>query len=323
MSNKKDTTEEMEAMRKTTETMQTERDQREIEHRSEIEARDLQIAETTIDAYLKFLRKKKTEDIPTESKSKVMKYMDRNFSLNANETTIDNTNPYGYITGVDAESCSSTAAGMYHFLCNRYASDGNSKTLDMIREKHTGKDFKEGLLNTTQALYELGPTLFLFHTEAHRFCILRANENESCILHSNQDESSISFKHAGKGAKFSFPDYLNTELFPTFFIMDDDFVTDLRVSTVPPYTPKVIDQKDDPSFDDHNPIRRIRRFIQFRGDTELVQFFMDMERTRNNTDSCQNIYEKYFGIPFKFDKVYHHWFIAAPILLLTEMDATD
>jgi hypothetical protein len=45
MSNKKDTIEEMEAMRKTIETMQTERDQREIEHRSEIEARDLQIAE--------------------------------------------------------------------------------------------------------------------------------------------------------------------------------------------------------------------------------------------------------------------------------------
>jgi hypothetical protein len=45
MSNKKDTIEEMEAMRKTIETMQSERDQREIEHRSEIEARDLQIAE--------------------------------------------------------------------------------------------------------------------------------------------------------------------------------------------------------------------------------------------------------------------------------------
>jgi len=52
MSNKKDTTEEMEAMRKTIETMQIEieqreieREQREIEYRNEIEARDLQIAE--------------------------------------------------------------------------------------------------------------------------------------------------------------------------------------------------------------------------------------------------------------------------------------
>ena len=45
MSNKKDTIEEMEAMRKTIETLQIEREQREIEHRSEIEARDLQIAE--------------------------------------------------------------------------------------------------------------------------------------------------------------------------------------------------------------------------------------------------------------------------------------
>ena len=35
-------TEEMEAMRKTIETMQIEREQREIEHRSEIEARNLQ-----------------------------------------------------------------------------------------------------------------------------------------------------------------------------------------------------------------------------------------------------------------------------------------
>jgi hypothetical protein len=105
--------------------------------------------------------------------------------------------------------------------------------------------------------------------------------------------------------------------------MDDDFVTDLRVSTVPTYTPKVTDPEDNPSFDDYNPIPRIRRFIQFRGDTELVQFFMDMERTRNNTDSCQNIYEKYFGIPFKFDNVYPHWFIAAPILLLTERGVSD
>jgi len=280
--------------------------------------------QTTIDAYLKFLRKKKTEDIPTKLKSKVMKYMDRNFSLNANETTIDNTNPYGYITGVDAESCSSTAAGMYHFLCNRYASDEYSKTLDMICEKHAGKDFKEGLPKTTQALYELGPTLFLFYTVAHKFCILRANENESCILHSNQDESGISSKYVGrKGAKFSFPDYLNTELFPTFFIMDDDFVTEPKVSTVPTYTPELTAPEYNSGFDAHNPIPRIRRFIQFHGDTELVQFFMDMEQTRNNTVSCHNIYEKYFGIPFKFDNKNPHWFIAAPILPLTETEAMD
>jgi hypothetical protein len=125
-------------------------------------------------AYLNFLRTKTTDDIPI--KSKVMKCMHRNYSLSANETTTDNANPSEFPTGSYAESCSTTAAGMYHFICNRYASNEDAKSLDKICERHTGKDFKEGLPKTIQALQELGPTLFLFYTEAHKFCVLRANK---------------------------------------------------------------------------------------------------------------------------------------------------
>ena len=68
-----------------------------------------------------------------------------------------------------------------------------------------------------------------------------------------------------------------------------------------------------------NPIPRIRRFIRFRGDAELIQFFADIEQSRNEA-YCQSIYERYFGIPFKYNHDEPHWFIAAPILPLTADD---
>ena len=296
-------------------------------------------------AYLNFLRTKTADDIPL--KSKVMKYMHRNYSLCANETTTDNANPSGFLTGSYAKSCTTTAIGMYHFICNRYASNEDAKSLDKICESHTGKDFKIGLPTTIQALQELGPTLFLFYTEAHKFCILRANQDEACILHSNQDESRIPYEYLRSGAKFSFPDYLNPELFLPCFIMDDEFVfEESRVQNVPSYTseltlseterseatteltsvetggsaPALCASTESPTHEERNPIPRIRRFIQFRGDAELIQFFADIEQSRNEA-YCQSIYERYFGIPFKYDKINPHWFIAAPILPLTADEA--
>jgi hypothetical protein len=270
-------------------------------------------------AYLNFLRTKTTDDIPI--KSKVMKYSHRNYSLSANDTTTDHAYPSGFPTGSYVESCSTTAAGMYHFLCNRYASNEDAKSLDKICERQAGKDFKEGLPKTIQALQELGPTLFLFYTEAHKFCVLRANKDEACILHSNQDESRIPYEYLRSGATFSFPEYLNPELFLHCFIMDDDFVSEeSETQIVPSYTPVVTLSVHKAQVDTcRNPIPRIRRFIRFRGDAELIQFFADIEQSRNEA-YCQSIYERYFGIPFKYNHDEPHWFIAAPILPLRADD---
>ena len=261
-----------------------------------------------MEEYLNYLRRDEFHPtkFPDHIRSKVMQYVyhDWSISLHANETNTDIHNRCTqFETGTEIQSCTSTAAAIYHFLCNRHATGYDVKSLSEISGK---KDFN-GL---PIELQRMGPTLFIFHTKHHKFSILRVNEGISCIIHSNQDEFSQPIDYSSD-PKFTLHEYLNPDLFPPCFIMDDHFVPKPHDVPSPVYSPDIEPLYVNVNINDEvQHTDRIRRFIQFRNDNELLQFFNDMKRTRESSNACPDIYERYFGMRFQYDMSQsEHWFI--------------
>ena len=262
------------------------------------------VQHSDMDLYLNYLRRDEFQptNYPDRIRSKVMQYVcdDWSIPLRANETNADNRTTQ-FETGNEINSCTSTAAAIHHFLCNRQATGYDVKRLAEMSGK---KDFNQLPID----LQRMGPTLFIFYTMDHKFCILRVNEGISCIIHSNQDRFSQPNDYS-RDPTFTLHEYLNPDQFPPCFIMDDHFVPKSRdvpapiySSDIEPLAVNVMSSTDEAD--------RIRRFIQFRNDGELLEFFNDMKRTREAHTTCPDIYERYFGMKFKYGaSTEDHWFI--------------
>ena len=294
------------------------------------------VQHSDMDLYLHYLRRDEFQptNYPDRIRSKVMQYVcdDWSIPLRANETNADIHNrTTQFETGNEINSCTSTAAAIHHFLCNRQATGYDVKRLAEMSGK---KDFNQLPID----LQRMGPTLFIFYTMDHKFCILRVNEGISCIIHSNQDRFSQPNDYS-RDPTFTLHEYLNPDQFPPCFIMDDHFggssldnarralstdeptksIDDRRSST--DFVPKSRDVPAPIYSSDIEPLAvnvmsstdeadRIRRFIQFGNDGELLEFFNDMKRTREAHTTCPAIYERYFGMKFKYGaSTEDHWFI--------------
>lgn len=262
------------------------------------------VQHSDMDLYLNYLRRDEFQptNYPDRIRSKVMQYVcdDWSIPLRANETNADNRTTQ-FETGNEINSCTSTAAAIHHFLCNRQATGYDVKRLAEMSGK---KDFNQLPID----LQRMGPTLFIFYTMDHKFCILRVNEGISCIIHSNQDRFSQPNDYS-RDPTFTLHEYLNPDQFPPCFIMDDHFVPKSRDVPAPIYSSDIepLAVNVMPSTDEAD---RIRRFIQFRNDGELLEFFNDMKRTREAHTTCPDIYERYFGMKFKYGaSTEDHWFI--------------
>ena len=264
------------------------------------------VQHSDMDLYLNYLRRDEFQptNYPDRIRSKVMQYVcdDWSIPLCANETNTDiHHRTTQFETGTEIQSCTSTAAAIHHFLCNRQATGYDVKRLAEMSGK---KDFNQLPID----LQRMGPTLFIFYTKDHKFCILRVNEGISCIIHSNQDRFSQPNDYS-RDPTFTLHEYLNPDQFPPCFIMDDHFVPKSRdvlspiySSDIEPLAVNVMSSTDEAD--------RIRRFIQFRNDGELLEFFNDMKRTREAHTTCPDIYERYFGMKFKYGaSTEDHWFI--------------
>ena len=88
-------------------------------------------------------------------------------------------NGSSFYTGVDANSCTSTTAAVFHFLITR---KGTPLTLEEIGMKYNKQSFSE--LSNTLENREL--QLYSFHTPYHKFSVL-VQGDKACFLQSNQD----------------------------------------------------------------------------------------------------------------------------------------
>lgn len=123
-----------------------------------------------MDNILKYLRTKSTVDVPPRIRGKVMKVSTPGYIHYKSSS---------FYVGVDASSCTSTAAAVFHFLITR---TGKPLTLEEVGMKYMKQSFSE----LPKSLDNNELQLYTFHTPYHKFSVLRQGDI-SCLLQSNQD----------------------------------------------------------------------------------------------------------------------------------------
>lgn len=193
---------------------------------------------------------------------------------NAIENAYDSLYSNIYYTGCDKNSCTSTTAGIFYFLHGEVK--GKALELSEIGVRYDKKSFSE-LPTMPSMLQTVEPLLFTIFTKEHRFSVLRVG-GKSCILQSNQDDF-----HNSCGSKYTLNEYL---LYPISY----------------------------PASSSNDNTTSVRKFINFKTDDELFIFFEALQIARTNPNECENIYNKYFGIKFKYSRLeYEYWFTVVTV----------